>query len=72
MITDEVITKESGQYDQEIIQHLRLEKYGKTFKLNSDTHVYDIFLLEGISKISNLDSCISLVELNLARNEVWK
>eukprot|EP01040_Poterioochromonas_malhamensis_P000782 gene782-834_t len=51
MITDEVITKESGQYDKEIIQHLRLEKYG-------------------ISKISNLDTCISLVELNLARNEI--
>lgn len=29
MITDELIVKESGQYDKETIQHLRLESFGE-------------------------------------------
>ena len=51
MITNEVIFRESGQYDKETLQRLRIERCG-------------------FSKISNLESCASLIELSLSRNEV--
>ena len=51
MITNEVIFRESGQYDKETLQRLRIERYC-------------------LSKISNLESCASLIELSLSRNEV--
>lgn len=51
MITNEVIFRESGQYDKETLQRLRIER-------------------NGLSKISNLESCTSLIELSLSHNEV--
>ncbi len=51
MITNEVIFRESGQYDKETLQRLRIER-------------------NSLSKISNLESCTSLIELSLSHNEV--
>jgi hypothetical protein len=51
MITSSIIKRETGQYDSEVIQRLRLERMN-------------------ITMISNLDFCISLIELSLAYNDI--
>lgn len=51
MLTNEMILKESGQYDKEIIQRLRV----------SNQH---------IMRISNLDTCVNLIELCLSYNSI--
>lgn len=51
MISSSLIKRETGQYDAEVIQRLRLERMNLTM-------------------ISNLDYCISLVELSLACNDI--
>lgn len=69
MISDHLIFKESGQYDKEVIQHLNIVKFGNsTFIYN--IHFIKFTIFEGISCISNLDACVSLMELNLSYNQV--
>jgi hypothetical protein len=71
MLTNQIIFKESGQYDKEVIQRLRLERMGKKVLINA---VYlwlcIMMILTGITRIASLDGCVSLIELNLSCNEV--
>ena len=74
MLTNEIILAESGQYDKEIIQRIRVNNrgnhtYNKIF-LRCTSIFFVIIYFLGIEKIANLDYCLNLLELNLAHNSV--
>lgn len=65
MITEQLIRRQSGEYDCEVVSRVKLEGFGCEID-------YDIAVLIvlGIRTITNLENCINLVDLSLARNEV--
>lgn len=73
MITDQMIIKETGQYDKEVIQRLRLEKLSiyKMNNLEGFTSLLELSLAHNeISIIVGLDSLTSLQRLNLSHNQI--
>lgn len=75
MITDHLITKATGQYDKEVVTRLRLENLGTNLQLwVTQQHIHLLSITKqcttGLQRITNLNTCLSLVDLCLSRNEV--
>ncbi len=73
MITDAMIVRESGQYDKEVIQSLRLERLSiyKLSNLEGCTALLELSLpYNEISIIAGLDSLTTLRRLNLSFNHI--
>jgi hypothetical protein len=68
MITEALIIRKSGEYDCEVVTKLKIDKLGRLsdliFPLPSS------HLRIGIQRITNLENCLSLIDLDLSFNEV--
>ena len=73
MITEALIIRKSGEYDCEVVTKLKIDRmsiFSSFFLFLFSSNLFSFFL--GIQRISNLENCISLIDLNLSNNEVKK
>jgi hypothetical protein len=70
-LTPAAIKRASGHFDLGCVTHLDLSCAGGSCgSLCRLLAVVDLLLRSGITQLAHLDACVSLVDLNLARNLV--
>jgi Leucine-rich repeat (LRR) protein len=73
MITDALIKRESGQYDPEVVQRLRLEGLGisRIANLGRCSSLVELNLSRNeLGEIAGLDTLITLQRLDLSHNKI--
>jgi Leucine-rich repeat (LRR) protein len=65
MITEALIIRKSGEYDCEVVTKLKIDKMGmlRLFSLSF------VLIGTGIQRMTNLENCIALIDLDLSFNE---